>query len=76
MIRVTRLNGQKLVVNVAHIVTIEATPDTILTLYGGEKLIVCETPDEVTERAAQFLRRSGGAGGPLGPRQPSTGEER
>ena len=65
MIRLTRLNQDEIVVNVAHIVTIESTPDTLVTLYGGEKLMVRETQAEVTERVIQFLRRVGGYGGPL-----------
>ena len=31
------------------IVTIESTPDTVLTLATGAKVVVCETPEEVTE---------------------------
>lgn len=72
MIRLTRLNHQELVVNVTHIVTVEATPDTIITLYGGEKLMVCESPTEVIDRAAQYLRRCNGNGGPLCQPLPST----
>jgi flagellar protein FlbD len=65
MIRLTRLNHQELVVNVAHIVSVEATPDTIVTLYSGEKLFVCETPTEVIERATKYLQRCGGLGVPV-----------
>lgn len=65
MIRLTRLNQDEIVVNVAHIVTIESTPDTLVTLYGGEKVMVRETQAEVIERVTQFLRRVGGYGGPL-----------
>ena len=31
------------------IVTVESTPDTVLTLATGAKVVVCETPDEVAE---------------------------
>jgi flagellar protein FlbD len=65
VIRLTRLNHQELVVNLAHIVSVEATPDTIVTLLSGEKLIVCESPAEVVERAEKYLRHCGGAGAPL-----------
>ena len=65
MIRLTRLNHQEMVVNITHIVTLEATPDTIVTLFGGEKLLVCESLSEVIERAIQYLRRCGGTGLPF-----------
>ena len=65
MIRLTRLNQEEIVVNVSHIVSIESTPDTLVTLYGGEKLMVRETQAEVIDRVTQFLRRVGGYGGPL-----------
>ncbi len=42
MIELTRLNGQSMVVNCDLIKTAEASPDTMLTLINGEKLIVRE----------------------------------
>ena len=59
MVNLTRLNEQPVTVNAAHIVTVEATPDTILTLMGGEKIIVREDPDEVAARVMAYLRRVG-----------------
>ncbi len=32
------------------IVTIESTPDTVVSLGNSSKLVVIETPDEITER--------------------------
>ena len=40
MIAVTRLDGTELVVNVDLIVTIERTPDTVLTLTTGDRIMV------------------------------------
>jgi flagellar protein FlbD len=37
--------------------TAEASPDTMLTLINGEKLIVRETCDEVTERVLAYRSR-------------------
>ena len=31
------------------IVTVESTPDTVITLATGAKVVVCETPEEVIE---------------------------
>lgn len=57
MIRVTRLDGKELWVNSDQILTIEATPDTVLLLHGGLHLMVREPPDDVVERALAYRRR-------------------
>ncbi len=49
MIEVTRLNGTKLLVNTSLLETVEETPDTILTLTSGKKIMVKETRQEVKE---------------------------
>ena len=54
MIDLTRLNGHRIVVNCDHIKFVEAIPDTTLSLATGDKLIVRESPEEVTERASAF----------------------
>lgn len=57
MIDLTRLNGMPMVLNSDLIKTAEASPDTMLTLINGEKLIVRETCDEVTERVLAYRAR-------------------
>ena len=57
MIELTRLNGNPMVLNSDLIKTAEASPDTMLTLITGEKLIVRETCDEVTERVLDYRAR-------------------
>jgi flagellar protein FlbD len=57
MIEVTRLNGMSMVLNSDLIKTAEASPDTMLTLINGEKLIVRESCDEVTERVLAYRAR-------------------
>ncbi len=57
MIPVTRLDKRKVIVNAELIKYVESTPDTILTLTTGEKLIVLETPDEVVNRVVEYGRR-------------------
>ncbi len=54
MIELTRLNGTPIVLNSDLIKTAEASPDTMLTLIHGEKLIVRETINEVTERVLAY----------------------
>ena len=57
MIEVTRLNGNPMVLNSDLIKTAEASPDTMLTLISGEKLIIRETCAEVTERVLAYRAR-------------------
>jgi len=57
MIEVTRLNGNPIVLNSDLIKTAEASPDTMLTLINGEKLIVRESRTEVTERVIAYRAR-------------------
>lgn len=57
MIQLTRLNGSAIVLNSDLIKTAEASPDTMLTLINGEKLIVREDCDEVAERIVSYRAR-------------------
>ncbi len=56
MIKVTRLGGHELVVNANLIRFVEATPDTILSLTTGEKVVVQEDVDEVIRRCIEYGR--------------------
>ena len=57
MIKVTRLNGKELIINADLIETVEATPDTIITLTTNSKFMVRETPEEVVDRVVEYKRR-------------------
>lgn len=54
MIKVTRLNKSQYLINSDLIETIEATPDTIITLIDGKKYIVVESPDIILEKIIVF----------------------
>ncbi|HCC33658.1 MAG TPA: flagellar protein FlbD [Clostridiales bacterium] len=56
MITLTRLNGTQFVVNSDLIELLEASPDTVMTLTTGRKLVVVETVDQVIARVKQFRR--------------------
>ncbi len=56
MIRVTRLNGSPLVINSEQIKMVEQTPDTMITLLTGDRLVVKETVEEVVQRAIEYGR--------------------
>ena len=57
MIRLTRLNETQLFVNALLIEQIEATPDTVVTLTTGKRLVVRESPDDIIEQAVGYLGR-------------------
>jgi flagellar protein FlbD len=54
MIELTRLNGHKIAVNCDLIRYAESSPDTVLTLITGEKLLVRETAREVSSLARAY----------------------
>jgi flagellar protein FlbD len=56
MIALTRLNGQRFVINAEKIRYLEQTPDTMVCCESGEKLMVKETLDEVIRRAIEYAR--------------------
>lgn len=62
MIEVTRLNGEVLILNAELIEKVEATPDTVITLTTGRKVVVCETLSQLVARVLDY-RRAVAAGG-------------
>lgn len=57
MIALTRLNGQPIMVNADLIESIEPTPDTVITLTSGNKLIVREPLEQIQQRIVDFKRK-------------------
>lgn len=47
MIEITSLNDRKFIINADLIERIEETPDTVITLTSGKKIIVKESRQEV-----------------------------
>jgi len=58
MIKVTRLRATvpELVINAELIETVEANPDTVITLTTGNRIIVQESVDEVIRRVVEYRR--------------------
>ncbi len=56
MIQLTRLNNHPLAVNSDLVKFVEQSPDTVITLVNGEKIVVRESAHEVLERIVQFRR--------------------
>jgi flagellar protein FlbD len=59
VISLTRLNGNTIAINPDLIVWIDVTPDTTVSLLGGDKVIVRESLDDVIERVVTFRRLTG-----------------
>ena len=68
MIQLTRLNHVPLVLNSDLIEHMEVTPDTVVTLTTGQKIVVLESAEEVMARIIEFRRAiiSGAFQCPLG----------
>jgi flagellar protein FlbD len=57
MIKVTRLSHERdYVLNAELIESIEETPDTVITLINGKKLLVEEGMDEIVRRVMDYRR--------------------
>ena len=54
MIELTHLNGKAFFLNPDLIVTVEATPDTLLSLHTGDRLMVKESAPEVARRFMEY----------------------
>lgn len=58
MIYVTRLNNEPFAVNCDHIEFIESTPDTVITMTTGKKIVVLESIDEIIDKIIQYRKKS------------------
>lgn len=68
MIEVTRLKGARIVVNAELIEFVEGTPDTVITLTTGHKVIVEETVDQVIDAVVRYKREAYSSRGARGRR--------
>ncbi len=59
MIDLRMINGTHIILNSDLIEFIEATPDTVISLSTGKKLMVKESVDDVVEKIVRFRRRIG-----------------
>ena len=61
MIKVTRLNGKAFVMNADLIEFVESTPDTLVSLTTGRKIMVLESMQDVVKSAIDYRARLRGA---------------
>ena len=57
MITLTHLKGEKIVLNADLIESLEATPDTVITLTTGKRIVVRESVQEVAKRVEAYTQR-------------------
>lgn len=57
MIWVTRLDGERVLLNDDQVLYVEATHDTLLVMASGERLRILESPEELVERVAAWRQR-------------------
>lgn len=57
MINVTGLSNKRFTVNAELIETIEETPDTVITLTTGRKLLVKESSSELTDMVISYKQK-------------------
>lgn len=57
MIKLTRLNGSELWVNADLIEFLEATPDTVISLVDGKKIVVADPPERVVAAVIAYWRQ-------------------
>lgn len=57
MIALTRMDRQVMYINPDHIISIEETPDTVITLFNGNHYIVLERADTIISRVITFRSR-------------------
>ncbi len=56
MIEVTKLNGTKILVNPHLFEIVEETPDTVITLTTGKKIIVKESRQEIKNLVKSYRK--------------------
>lgn len=57
MVVVTRLDKQQMYLNPDHIICIEETPDTVITLFNGNRYIVVDRACTIISRIVSFRAR-------------------
>jgi flagellar protein FlbD len=58
MVKLTKINGQEFYINSDLMEYIESTPDTIITLTTGKKIIVIETAEEIIEKVIEYKSKA------------------
>ena len=58
MIKLTKLNGEEITINLTQIMAIEKLGDTMVICNNGERIRVQESPDDITMAALKWQQSS------------------
>lgn len=58
MIKVTRLDNRELVINAELIEFLETTPETMVSMTTGKRVVIRESVEEILRRIAEYRRRA------------------
>jgi flagellar protein FlbD len=61
MLKLTRLDHRTVAINPTLVAWLEETPDTVICMVGGQRIIVREKVDEVIDAFVMFYERVGRA---------------
>lgn len=59
MIRLSRLDGERFLLNAELVKYVESRPDTFITLTTGDRIVVAESMDEVLRRTLEYHQTKG-----------------
>lgn len=54
MVALRKINGQEFVINADLIESLESTPDTLITLTSGKKMMVRNSLEDVVRKAVKY----------------------
>ena len=56
MIKVTKLGGNEITINADIIESIEATPDTVITLTTNKKILVIDSVEDIVKKVIAYKK--------------------
>jgi len=59
MIKISRLNGVEFYINPHQIEFMEETPDTIIKMFSGKKIVAKEAAEEILRRIIDYRKKIG-----------------
>ncbi|PTX16518.1 flagellar protein FlbD [Halanaerobium congolense] len=57
MIKLTRTSGQNFILNAELILEVQETPDTVITLSNGKKLLVKDSAADIVEKVISYRQK-------------------
>ena len=57
MIKLTRTSGKEFVLNADLILEVQETPDTVITMTNGKKLLVKDSADDIINKVVAYRQQ-------------------